>query len=399
VERLDNPIQRYAWGSPTAIPSLLGKAPDGSPQAELWLGAHPSAPSKAGGVSLEALIAQAPERILGEASIARFGPRLPFLLKVLAAAQPLSLQAHPSLAQAKAGFAKEEAARVPRGASNRNYRDENHKPEIICALTDFQALCGFRRLADSVKLFRGLGLDVTLLEQHGLRAYFEHVMTLPKEVQGALVDKLVDASRSPVKGFVAECALAQRLAAQYPRDIGIVGALLLNLVRLTPGEALFLDAGNLHAYLEGTGIELMANSDNVLRGGLTPKHVDVPELLSVLSFQDGPPKVLRPSAGDEAVYATAAPDFRLSRITVEATPVTLPARGAQLLLVTDGELTVKPVLPSCLPLPLGGEGRGEGLNLADTVLRRGESVFIGADEGEVTISGRGTAFRATTGNS
>jgi mannose-6-phosphate isomerase len=376
MERLDNPIQRYAWGSPTAIPSLLGTAPDGSPQAELWVGAHPSAHSKVGGVSLEALIAREPERLLGAASIARFGPRLPFLLKVLAAAQPLSLQAHPSLAQAKAGFAREEAAGVPRGAPNRNYRDPNHKPEIICALTDFQALCGFRRVDDSVKLFRGLGLDVTLLEHHGLRAYFQHVMTLPKEAQGALVDQLVDASRSPVKGFAAECALAQRLAALYPRDIGIVGALLLNLVRLTPGEALFLDAGNLHAYLEGTGIELMANSDNVLRGGLTPKHVDVPELLSVLNFQDGPPKVLWPSADAEAVYATAAPDFRLSRITAEGPAVTLPARGVQLLLVVDGELTVN-----------------------DMVLRRGESVFIGADEGEIAISGRGTAFRATIGNS
>jgi mannose-6-phosphate isomerase len=376
VERLDNPIQRYAWGSPTAIPSLLGKAPDGSPQAELWLGAHPSAPSRVGGIPLETVIARAPERLLGAASVARFGPRLPFLLKVLAAAQPLSLQAHPSLAQARAGFAKEEAAGIPRAAPHRNYRDENHKPEIICALTDFHALCGFRRLADSVKLFRGLGLDVTLLERHGLRAYFEHVMTLPKAAQGALVDQLVDASRSPVKGFVAECELAQRLAALYPRDVGIVGAMLLNLVRLAPGEALFLDAGNLHAYVEGTGIELMANSDNVLRGGLTPKHVDVPELLSVLNFHDGPPKVLWPSAGAEAVYATAAPDFRLSRITVEGTSVTLPARGAQLLLVTEGEVTVK-----------------------DTVLRRGDSVFIGDDEGEVALSGRGTAFRATTGNS
>ena len=346
MERLDNPIQRYAWGSPTAIPSLLGKGPDGSPQAELWLGAHPSASSLVGGVPLETLIARAPERLLGAASVARFGPRLPFLLKVLAAAKPLSLQAHPSLVQAMAGFAREESSGVPRGAPHRNYRDENHKPEIICALTDFQALCGFRKLADSVKLFRGLGLDVTLLEHHGLRAYFEHVMTLPGEAQGALVDQLVDASRTPVKGFVPECALAQRLAGQYPRDIGIVGALLLNLLRLAPGEALFLDAGNLHAYLEGTGIELMANSDNVLRGGLTPKHVDVPELLSVLNFQDGPAKVLWPSADAEAVYATPAPDFRLSRITVDGAAVTLPARGAQLLLVTDGELTVKSRLGS-----------------------------------------------------
>lgn len=376
MELLDNPIQRYAWGSVTAIPSLLGKAPDGGPQAELWLGAHPSAPSKTrGGRSLEALIAQAPQRLLGDASFTRFGPRLPFLLKVLAAGQPLSLQAHPSLAQAQAGFAREEAAGVPRGAPNRNYRDANHKPEIICALTPFQALCGFRRAEASARLFRELGLDVTRLEGQGLRAYFEQVMTLPKQAQGALVEQLVDAACIPVRGFEAECELALRLAALYPHDVGIVGALLLNLVTLAPGEALYLDAGNLHAYLEGTGVELMANSDNVLRGGLTPKHVDVPELLSVLSFAEGPPRVLRPGGEPEAVYDTPAPDFRLSRVELSGQPVTLPSRGAQLVLVLEGELGVQGV-----------------------TLRRGDSAFIGADEGAVALSGRGTLFRATPGN-
>ncbi|MDP2275943.1 MAG: mannose-6-phosphate isomerase, class I [Archangium sp.] len=375
MERLDNVIQRYAWGSHTAIPMLLGQAPDGGPQAELWLGAHPSAPSKVrSGGTLEALIAHSPERLLGTASTRQFGPRLPFLLKVLAAGQPLSLQAHPSLMQAKAGFAREEAAGLSRSAPNRNYRDANHKPEIICALTDFQALCGFRAAEASVQLLKGLGLDTTLLESQDLRAYFQHVMSLPKEAQGGLVDQLVDAARSPVKGFEGECALALRLSALYPRDIGIVGALLLNLVTLKPGEALYLDAGNLHAYLEGTGVELMANSDNVLRGGLTPKHVDVPELLSVLDFAEGPAKVLRPSGEGEAVYSTPAPDFRLSRVEVKGPQVTLPARGAQLLLVVEGEVTTQGV-----------------------ALKRGDSVFIGADEGDVPLSGRGLVFRATAG--
>lgn len=377
MERLDNTIQRYAWGSLTAIPSLLGTTPDGTPQAELWLGAHPSAPSRVrgGADSLEELIAEAPERLLGESSFGRFGARLPFLLKVLAAGQPLSLQAHPSLSQAQAGFAREEAAGLARGAPHRNYRDANHKPEIICALTEFQALCGFRRAADSARLLKGLGLDVSLLEGQGLRAYFQHVMTLPREAQGALVDGLVNAASKPVPGFEGECALALRLAALYPRDVGIVGALLLNLVTLAPGEALYLDAGNLHAYLEGTGVELMANSDNVLRGGLTPKHVDVPELLSVLDFAEGPAKVLRPSGEAEAVYSTPAPDFRLSRVSVERT-VTLPARGAQVLLVVEGEVKVK-----------------------GTALKQGQSVFIGADEGAIALSGRGTVFRATAGGS
>lgn len=375
MELLDNPIQRYAWGSATAIPTLLGKPPDGTPQAELWLGAHPSAPSRLrGGTSLEELIAEAPQRFLGDASLERFGPRLPFLLKVLAAGQPLSLQAHPSLEQAKAGFAKEEAAGVPRNAPHRNYKDANHKPEIICALTEFHALCGFRQVSESVRLFAALGLETSVLMEQGLKAYFEQVMTLPKEAQGALVDRLVEAAKKPVRGFEAECQLALRLHALYPRDVGIIGALLLNLVTLQPGEALYLDAGNLHAYLEGTGVELMANSDNVLRGGLTPKHVDVPELLSVLNFKDGPPDVLRPGAQPEAVYRTPAPDFRLSRVLVEGKPVTLPSRGAQVLLVVEGEVLVK------------------GMKLS-----RGRSVFIGADEGAVAIAGTGTVFRATAG--
>ena len=374
MERLENVIQRYAWGHRRAIPRLLGFEPDGQPHAELWLGAHPSAPSKlSSGLTLDAHLAQAPERLLGSASMKRFGPRLPFLLKVLAAGQPLSLQAHPTLQQAKEGFAREDAAGLARNAPHRNYRDENHKPEIICALTPFRALCGFRKRSDSVRLFKGLGLDVTLLER-GLREYFEYAMTLSREAQGELVDQLLSGARRGVSDFGAECALAHQLSELYPRDIGIVGALLLNLVELAPGEALYLDAGNLHAYLEGTGVELMANSDNVLRGGLTPKHVDVKELLAVLDFSDGPAKVLRPTEADEAVYATPAPDFRLSRVELRDRTVTLPARGAQVLLVVEGEVKVK------------------GL-----ALKRGESVFIGADEGDVPLSGSGVVFRATAG--
>lgn len=375
MQRLENVIQRYAWGSPTAIPALLGTPQDGGPQAELWLGAHPSAPSKTrAGVPLDALIAEAPRRLLGDAAVERFGPQLPFLLKVLAAAQPLSLQAHPSLPQAQAGFAREEAAGVPRAAPHRSYKDANHKPEVLCALTEFHALCGFRRVRDTARLLAGLGADTSRLERDGLRAYFEHVMSLPRAEQAALVGRVVERAKTPVPGFEAECRLAQRLAALYPGDVGIVGALLLNLVVLSPGEALYLGAGNLHAYLEGTGIELMANSDNVLRGGLTPKHVDVPELLSVLLFEDGPATPLRPAGGPEAVYPTPAPDFRLSRVTLRDESLRLSPRGAQLLLVVEGTLTVQ----------------GEPL-------RRGESVFVGADEGEVLLSGRGVLFRATTG--
>lgn len=379
MELLENTVQTYAWGSPTAIPSLLGRAPTGEPQAELWLGAHPSAPSKARGAPLDQLIARSPERLLGSASVKRFGPALPFLLKVLAAGQPLSLQAHPSLAQAREGFAREEAAGVPRTAPHRNYKDANHKPELICALTPFHALCGFRRAADSARLLRGLGLDAATLEHGGVRAYFEQVMTLPRADQQALAERAARASlaRPPV-GFERECAWAVKLGDQYPGDVGVVGALLLNLVTLQPGEALSLDAGNLHAYLEGTGIELMASSDNVLRGGLTPKHVDVPELLRVLDFSDGPVAVLRPRGAPEAVYESPAPDFQLSRLDV-AGKVALRRRGADIFIALDGEV----------------ELHGE----QDFVrLRKGDSVFVGADDGALTVGGRGVAFRATVGS-
>lgn len=377
VELLDNPIQRYAWGSLTAIPALLGKSPDGSPQAELWLGAHPLASSRTrSGSTLEALIAREPLRLLGEASLARFGPRLPFLLKILAAAQPLSLQAHPSREQAEAGFRREEASGLPLTAPNRSYRDPNHKPEILCALTPFQALSGFRKIADSVRLLRALSLgrDAFHLETQGLRSFFQRVMSLPRDQQAALSDQWVKAARQLVDGFVPECQLALRLGALYPGDVGIVGALLLNLVTLSPGQALYLGAGNLHAYLEGTGVELMANSDNVLRGGLTPKHVDVAELLSVLNFDDGPPQVLQPS-GPHTVYPTPAPDFCLSRLELDDDqPITLLPSGPQLLLVVEGEVEVS------------------GVSLS-----RGGSLFVGADEAALRLQGRGTLFRATAG--
>lgn len=377
MHRLDNTIQAYAWGSTIAIPQLLGLPETKAPQAELWLGAHPSAPSKVEGRSLEALISEAPTAMLGSAVQQRFGDRLPFLLKVLAAAKPLSLQAHPSLAQAKAGFANEEASHVPRDASHRNYRDANHKPELICALTPFRALCGFRDVAQTRALLAGLEVPalaplLQMLDRKGLAGFFEQVMTLPMQARAPLVKAVVLAcGRTPVPGREAECLNAVALEKAYPGDVGVIGALLLNLVELKPGEALALGAGNLHAYLEGTGIELMANSDNVLRGGLTPKHVDVPELLRVLDFTHGPARIVTPSAGAEAVYPTPFPDFRLSRLDVSG-PLELPRFGPDILLCTEGRISVN------------------GLEL-----QRGASAFAPFADGALTISGSGTLFRAT----
>lgn len=330
---------------------------NGKPQAELWLGAHPVAPSRVpDGRSLAEWLADDTAARLGAKTVERFGPQLPFLFKVLAAAEPLSLQAHPSLVQAKAGFAREDEAGVPLTAPHRNYRDANHKPEIICALTKFEALCGFRPIAETARVLEAFGVDPRPLREGGLRAFFERVMT----------DHSLKL-RPPTDGsFAKEAALVAKLSAKYPGDVGVLGALLLNHLTLEPGEALYLGAGNLHAYLQGTGVELMANSDNVLRGGLTPKHVDVAELLSVLEFVDGPPRVLKPNARGE--YETPAPDFRLSRISLR------------------GEHTLESGLPQIL---LCVEG-------AANELPKGASVFVPANE-RVTLQGEATIFRATPG--
>ncbi len=383
VRLLENPVQPYAWGSLTAIAGLLGRPPSPTPQAELWLGAHASAPSTVmGPAGLEPLsryILYSPVTALGRDVLARFGPNLPFLLKVLAAAQPLSLQAHPSLQQAQEGFSREEALGVPRSAPHRNYKDPNHKPELLCALSEFHALCGFRRADESVALLEALGLDASRIKSGGLRGYFEWVMTRPTHERAELAQAAVNGCRSKAPAaFARECSWALRLGTQYPGDVGVLGALLLNLVTLKPGQALYLPAGKMHAYLEGVGMEIMASSDNVLRGGLTPKHIDVPELLRVLDFREGPIDLVE-AQGDIFTYQTPAPDFELTRLKLHGGPVTLDRHGPDILLVVEGTVEVD-----------SGTERHR--------LQRGASVFVDAAESSaLTLSGEGVVFRATVG--
>ncbi|RSS79224.1 mannose-6-phosphate isomerase, class I, partial [Streptomyces sp. WAC05292] len=320
MDRLTNTIRPYAWGSPTAIPGLLGVEPTGEPQAELWMGAHPGAPSRldrgAGETTLADVIAADPERELGAAAVARFGPRLPFLFKILAAGAPLSLQVHPDLEQARAGYAEEERRGIPADAPHRNYKDPNHKPEMVCAITSFEGLCGFRPPREAAALLDGLKVDsltpyVDLLRAHPEDAALREMLTA-----------VLTADRAETARTVAEAAAAAErlggpytpyatLAHHFPGDPGVIAAMLLNHVRLQPGEAMFLGAGVPHAYLDGLGVELLANSDNVLRAGLTPKHVDVPELLRIVRFDPGDPALLRPEDGDEEVYDTPIDEFRL----------------------------------------------------------------------------------------
>lgn len=391
MDRLRNRIQHYAWGSRSAIADLCGRlSPSPEPEAELWLGAHPSAPSEIerGGAwhPLDRVIAADPARELGARCLADLGAELPFLLKVLAAAQPLSLQAHPTLVQAAAGFDREEARGIPRDAPHRSYRDRNHKPELICALARFHALSGFREVEQSRALFDALAApelgfvrEALSAGDAGLAALFREIMALGPEARDRVVGETLAACRRVVDEggpFAAECQWALRFGELYPNDAGVLSALLLNLVVLEPGEAIYLPAGNLHAYLEGVGIEIMASSDNVLRGGLTPKHVDVEELCSVLRFEGGNVEVIHPSrSGAEDRYETPAREFRLSKLTGAAgvQPV-----GPEIVICTAGPVTLT--------------------TAAGTLeLARGESAFVSASDGRYHASGHGTLFRATIG--
>ncbi|MFF9486741.1 mannose-6-phosphate isomerase, class I [Streptomyces sp. NPDC014676] len=380
MDRLDNTIRPYAWGSTTALPRLLGTEPTGEPQAEMWMGAHPGAPSRTGRGTLVEVIDADPERELGPESVAKFGPRLPFLLKLLAAGAPLSLQVHPDLTQAKEGHADEERRGVPVTAPHRNYKDANHKPELICALTEFDGLCGFRDPRRAAELLDGLGVDslkpyVDLLHAHPEEAALREVLTAILTADPEAMARTVAETAAACDRLGGAYAPYADIAHHYPGDPGVIAAMLLNHVRLQPGEALFLGAGVPHAYLDGLGVEIMANSDNVLRCGLTPKHVDVPELLRIVRFEAGDPGVLRPEAGPdgEEVYETPIDEFRLSRYV-------LPAGGA----THDLTLTT----PQILLCTAGSVRAGEH------ELTPGTSVFVPSGE-KAEVSGTGTLFRAT----
>jgi len=351
---LDNAIQNYAWGSRSAIADFLGRpAPSELPEAELWIGAHPKAPSRvmapAGLGTLDRVIQDDPIRILGPEVCDRFGNELPFLLKVLAATEPLSIQAHPSHDQARRGWARENAEGVPVDAPRRNYRDPNHKPELVSALTPLTALKGFRPLDEVARNLEPVArpeiapeLGRLAREQTplALRALFARFMTLDPEEQAPVLKRATGEATRRRKTDRAWEWVA-RLMTHYPGDVSVLSPLYLNLVTLAPGEALFLPAGELHAYLEGTALEIMANSDNVLRGGLTPKHVDVPELLATLVFEGHGPEVLEPvdSGPGERVYRTPAREFELGLLEVTARrPFTpSPGRGVEILLGLTGE--------------------------------------------------------------
>lgn len=340
--------QHYAWGDPDAIPSILGRAADGQPWAEWWLGTHPEGPARVDDGSL----------------LSATSGDLPYLLKLLAAAQPLSLQTHPNEQQATAGFNREQREGVGIGDPNRLYRDPHAKPEMLCALTEFDALCGFRPIAATVSLLGELGLTelATMLQTDGLHA------TVTELYRGHLdTDALVGECRqhrSP------EGQLVTNLAQQYPGDPSVLATLLLNRVQLHPGEAIFLDAGNLHAYISGVGVEVMGASDNVIRGGLTNKAIDVDELLRILRFEPLDNPVLSPVEATAGQWRYPTPDtpFELWRFEVSDS-MSHTATSRELMLCTSGD---------------------------SGALARGEAAYIEPGE-SVTLNGPSTVFVVTEG--
>ncbi|WP_433531595.1 mannose-6-phosphate isomerase, class I [Micromonospora sp. CA-263727] len=384
MEALYGPIKDYAWGSRSSLAELQGRATSDGPEAELWLGAHPGAPAAVerdgSRVALTDVLAAAPVDWLGQSVLDRFGPRLPFLLKVLAAAAPLSLQAHPDAEQARSGYATENA----RADGHRNYVDPFHKPELLVALGPMEALCGFRAPATSAAVLAGLGvpqlrpvLDALAAGPAGLAEAVRLLLTWPAAERAGLVAAVRTAAVGGPDGDLVEL-----LAETYPADPGVLVALLLNRVRLAPGEAIWMPAGNLHAYLRGIGVEVMAASDNVLRGGLTPKHVDVAELLRVLRFEvlEQPVVSPRPVADGVVNWPVPVPDFALHRVTVDGgrPEVTLPVPGPRVVLCTSGRLTVTD-------------------GVAPVALDRGQAAVGPAAAGPLTVTGAGAAYVASTG--
>ncbi len=355
-------VQYYEWGGFDYIQHLTQCDGDHRPYAELWIGAHPDLPSNAvlGSefVPLNALIEKAPEFVLGAETSNRFNGHLPFLFKVLSARYPLSIQSHPSAGQARDGFALENAKGIALDNRDRNYKDDNHKPELISALTDFYALCGFKPLSQIASLLN------TISEFGLLAEYFQptrksliELYTKVMEMSQANIDSFLSPFVERLKTQQAKHAFgkesmeywvlkADEVFSHGPhKDRGLFSICLLNLVHLRPGDALYLPAGELHAHLEGSGIEIMANSNNVLRGGLTPKHVDVQELLKVLTFNSGNPEILNLKSDNSGCfqwYQTPAQEFELCRIHLDKhqNHVCHSEHDVHIMLVTQGRVSI-----------------------------------------------------------
>nr|WP_172397307.1 mannose-6-phosphate isomerase, class I [Vibrio cholerae] len=385
---MTNPIQNYAWGSKTALQQLFElENPNDDPQAELWMGAHPNGCSgiaiNGKIVQLSDFIAQNPNLILGEYTARQFG-ELPYLFKILAAEKALSIQVHPNKQQAERGFAQEEQLGIALTAAQRNYKDPNHKPELVYALTEYQAMNGFRANQEILNYFIELSIDeiqplVNVFQsnptEQGLRDFFSGLLSLQGEAKNRALEALMAQAKQidlPLFQLIVE------LENQYPNDIGLFAPLMLNVITLQPGEAMFLDAETPHAYLHGTGLEIMANSDNVLRAGLTPKYMDIDELVTCTQFKHKPLEQLRlkPEVieGCEQ-YPIPVADFKFA-IIPPTTQQTIGVKSAEVVLPLDSSMILR-------------HANGE-----QCLVRKGQSVFIPAYAEQYTIECNGRVARA-----
>jgi mannose-6-phosphate isomerase len=396
IFRLKNTIQPYAWGSHTALADLLGlPSPSADPQAELWMGAHPKASSKVRiqnrWQNLAEVIAKDPVFFLGSSIAQRFNNTFPFLFKVLAVEQPLSIQAHPNAVQAQRGFQRENDLGIPLDSVKRNYRDDRHKPECVCAVTPFWTLCGFRAPSDIVNTLDAIWpqrqvADLIHLKKagdsDGLAVFLQNLLQQSQSAQQALVAHIVrKASTKAHADPIFECII--RLNQAFPGDVGCIAPAFLNLICLQPGEALFLPAGRLHAYLQGVAIEVMSNSDNVLRGGLTSKHLDAKELINILKFEWPPVKILSPIPINniEAQYPGSVPEFALSVIKTGPDQIYSASNrtpGPEILLCIEGHALI-----DCSDV-------SESLSIS-----KGESVLVTAGVPAYDLIGKGVIYKAS----
>lgn len=386
MQKLINSVQNYAWGSKTALTDLYGiENPAQQPMAELWMGAHPKSSSRvqsANGqaVSLREVIDSNKAALLGEAVAERFG-ELPFLFKVLCAAQPLSIQVHPNKHNSELGFARENAAGIPMDAAERNYKDPNHKPELVFALTPFLAMNAFREFGEIVSLLQPVATAHPAIAKFLQQPDAEHLSELFASLlnmQGEEKSHALAVLKNVLDNEQGEPWQTIRLIAEfYPDDSGLFSPLLLNVVKLAPGEAMFLFAETPHAYLQGVALEVMANSDNVLRAGLTPKYIDIPELVANVKFEAKPASQLLTQPvvdGSTNDFPIPVDDFAFSLHDLSTQAATISQQSAAILFCVDGEAE----------LQQGSE---------HLTLKPGESAFIGASEAPVAVSGNGRLAR------
>ncbi len=400
INHLINPVLEYAWGSYTAIPELLGKKSlSERPQAELWMGAHPKSPSMIDfndkQISLEKLIGDSSNAILGKRVMEKFGPGLPFLFKLLAVKKPLSIQAHPDARQAKEGFNRENSIGIPLNGPKRNYRDINAKPECLYALTPFTGLVGFRAFPEIVEIMEKIAGD-EIKETFGelknksyyerTKHFFTFITTLNSDAKQKLINDAVKGSRIQLKKKQSHRDVYEwilRLNREYPEDSGVLAPAFLNFIYLEPGQAVFLGPGILHAYLEGVALELMTNSDNVIRGGLTPKHIDVPELLRIVDFSAKTIPFIEPDKKNEfeQIYSVPADEFALSVIDITKNKryISDQEKGARILFCTTGVVDIMDIE-----------------NSKRLIIKKGESVIVPDSVKSYSIEGEARLYKAFT---